>query len=217
MPLLFNNLTKQLEAEIDNYLDSVSKSGLIFFEGIKSYLKKDMKKFNSDFEDVSTLESNADDVRRSIKHKLYTYMLIPESRGDVLGLIETLDDVIDICEIVLKQISIEEPDIPDFLKEDFYELAEFSQKAVEQLVKAARAFFKEINLVNDYVNKVHFYEHEADDVEEMLKRKIFGSEKITEFSHRIHLRYFAEKIASVSDVAEDVAERLAVYAIKRRI
>ena len=217
MPLLFNNLTKQLETEIDNYLDSVSKSGLIFFEGIKSYLKKDMKKFNNDFEDVCTLESNADEVRRSIKHKLYTYMLIPESRGDVLGLIETLDDVIDICEIVLKQISIEEPNIPEFLKEDFYELAEFSQKTVEQLVKAARAFFKEINLVNDYVNKVHFYEHEADDVEEMLKRRIFGSEKITEFSHRIHMRYFAEKIASVSDVAEDVAERLAVYAIKRRI
>ena len=217
MPLLFNNLTKQLETEIDNYLDSVSKSGLIFFEGIKSYLKKDMDKFNNDFENISKLESNADDVRRSIKHKLYTYMLIPESRGDVLGLMETLDDIIDVCEIVLKQISIEEPNIPEFLKEDFYELAEFSQKTVEQLVKAARAFFKEINLVNDYVNKVHFYEHEADDVEEMLKRKIFGSEKITEFSHRIHMRYFAEKIASVSDVAEDVAERLAVYAIKRRI
>ena len=56
-----------------------------------------------------------------------------------------------------------------------------------------------------------------ENVEEMLKRKIFGSEEITEFSHRIHLRYFAEKIALVSDVAEDVAERLAVYAIKRRI
>lgn len=217
MPLLFNNLTKQLESEIDNYLGSVSKAGLIFFEGIKSYLKKDMDKFNKDFGDVSKLESNADEIRRSIKHKLYTYMLIPDSRGDVLGLIETLDDVIDVCEIVLKQISIEEPNIPDFLKEDFYELAEFSQKAVEQLVKATKAFFRDINLVNDYVNKVHFYEHEADDEEEQLKRKIFGSDKITEFSHRIHLRYFAEKMALVSDVAEGVAERLEVYAIKRKI
>lgn len=217
MSLIFNNLTKQLETEIDNYLDNVLKSGLIFLEGVKSYLKNDMEKFNKHFKDISQLESDADNVRRSIKHKLYTYMLIPESRGDVLGLIETLDDVIDICEIVLKQISIEEPNIPECLKEDFYELAEFSQKTVEQLVKATRAFFKEINIVNNYINKVHFYEHEADDVEEQLKRKIFGSNEITVFSHRIHMRYFADKIASVSDVAEDVAERLAVYAIKRRI
>jgi len=72
-------------------------------------------------------------------------------------------------------------------------------------------------MVSDYVNKVHFYEHEADDVEEHLKRRAFNSDEIKRFSHKVHMRYFAEKIAAVSDVAESVAERLSVYAIKRRI
>jgi len=71
--------------------------------------------------------------------------------------------------------------------------------------------------VNDYVNKVHFYEHEADDVEETLKRKAFDSNEITRLSRKVHMRYFAEKIALVSDIAEAVAERLSVYTIKRRI
>jgi uncharacterized protein Yka (UPF0111/DUF47 family) len=31
------------------------------------------------------------------------------------------------------------------------------------------------------------------------------------------MRYFAEKIAKVSDIAEEVAERLSVYAIKRKL
>jgi predicted phosphate transport protein (TIGR00153 family) len=217
MPFLFNNRTKQLETEIDKYLDSVLKAGLIFYEGVKHYLSNDKKAFQNDFDKISELETSADNIRREIKTKLYTYMLIPESRGDVLGLLETLDDVVDICEIVLKQLSIENPEMPDYLKEDFLELSEFSQKTVEELVKGARAFFKEINMVNDFVNKVHFYEHEADDVEEQLKRKIFGTDKIPRFSRKIHMRYFAEKIAAVSDVAEDVAERLAVYAIKRKI
>ena len=217
MPFIFNNRTKQLETQIDKYLDSVSKSGMIFYEGVKNYLSENYDKFENDFKSISKLETDADEIRRDIKTKLYTYMLIPESRGDVLGLLETLDDVIDVCEIVLKQLSIEQPKIPQFLKDDFLELAEFSQKAVDELVKGSRAFFKEINMVNDYVNKVHFYEHEADKVEEQLKRKVFGTDKIPRFSVKIHMRYFAEKMASVSDVAEDVSERLAVYAIKRRL
>jgi predicted phosphate transport protein (TIGR00153 family) len=144
-------------------------------------------------------------------------MLIPESRGDVLGLLETLDDVVDICEKVLEQFSIETPDIRDFLKSDFRELAELSASCVDEIVKAARCFFTDITMVSNYVNKVHFYEHEVDDLEEQLKRKAFSSGEIVRFSQKVHMRYFAEKIAKVSDVAQSVAERLSVYAIKRKI
>jgi len=112
---------------------------------------------------------------------------------------------------------LKKPEIPEFLKEDFLELTELSYKAMEELSKAARAFFTELKLVTTYVNKVHFYEHEADKVEKILKRKIFNNEKITDLATKISLRYYAEKIALVSDESEKVAERLAIYAIKRRI
>ncbi len=217
MPKFFNSKSKQLEGDIDGYLDRVTTAGLIFYEGVKAYINGKKDKFERNFKEISVLESDADNVRRDIKHKLYTYMLIPESRGDVLGLIETLDDIVDICEKVLEQFSIETPEIPEFLKSDFIELADLSSKAVEEVVKAARAFFREIGMVSNYVNKVHFYEHEADDVEEHLKRNAFNSKEIESFSQKVHMRYFAEKIAAVSDVAESVAERLSVYAIKRRI
>lgn len=217
MAKFFGNRAKQLEADIDSFLDRVSTAGLIFFEGVKAYVNGKEEKFNNNYNSITALETEADNVRRDIKHQLYAYMLIPESRGDVLGLIETLDDVVDICEKVIEQFSIETPDIPDFVKDDILELAELSAKTVEEVVKATRAFFREIGMVSDYINKVHFYEHEADDVEEQIKRKIFSSDKITKFSQKVHMRYFVEKIADVSDVAEQVGERLSVYAIKRRI
>lgn len=214
---IFGNKTKQLEADIEGYLDLVSQSGLIFNEGIKSYINGNMDNFDKHYKDITALESEADSVRRDIKHKLYTYMLIPESRGDVLGLLETLDDVVDICEKVIEQFSIETPEIRDFLSVDFVNLADKSASAVNEIVKAARAFFHDITMVSNYVNKVHFFEHEVDDLEEQLKRKAFNSEDIQRFSQKVHMRYFAEQIAKVSDVAQDVAERLSVYAIKRRI
>lgn len=214
---IFGNKTKQLEADIEGYLDLVSQSGLIFNEGIKSYINGNMDNFDKHYKDITALESEADSVRRDIKHKLYTYMLIPESRGDVLGLLETLDDVVDICEKVIEQFSIETPEIRDFLSVDFVNLADKSASAVNEIVKAARAFFHDITMVSNYVNKVHFFEHEVDDLEEQLKRKAFNSEDIQRFSQKVHMRYFAEQIAKVSDVAQDVAERLSVYAIKRKI
>ncbi|MCF7919250.1 MAG: DUF47 family protein [Candidatus Cloacimonetes bacterium] len=217
MKNMFTSVTRKLESDIDSYLDRVSSSGLVFLEGIKCYLNGNLARFEQYNEQMKKLETSADEKRREIKHQLYTYMLIPESRGDVLGLLETIDDVVDVCEKVLAQFSIEQPQIPPELTESYRELVSLSANALEELVKATRAFFKEIKLVNEYINKVHFYEHEADKVEEMIKYSAFRLPGFTEFSKRVHLRYFAEKIALVSDTAETVAERLAVYAIKRKL
>jgi uncharacterized protein len=214
---LFTNKVKVLETNIDAFLDEVCKAGLILVEGIKAYIRKNPERFEQCYKEISTLESRADTLRRDIKQKLYSNMLIPESRGDVLGLLETIDTVVDICEKVLEQLSIEQPIIPDGLEQDFIELSELSGKAVDSVVQGSRAFFTNIKMVNDFVNKVHFYEHEADQVEKNIKRKAFASEEIKQFSRKVHIRYFAEKVALVSDVAESVAERLAVYAIKRRM
>ncbi|MDZ7860290.1 MAG: DUF47 family protein [Candidatus Krumholzibacteriota bacterium] len=213
----FNNKSRALECDIDGYLDRVTTAGLIFNEGVKAYVTGKRDKFENKYKDITALESETDNVRRDIKHDLYSYMLIPESRGDVLGILETLDDIVDVCEKVLEKFSIETPKIHGFMKDDFLELADLSSKAVEEVVNGARAFFREIAMVSNYVNKVQFYEHEADDIEEQLKRKIFSSSEIEDFSHKIQLGYFAEKIAAVSDVSERVCERLSVYAIKRRI
>jgi uncharacterized protein Yka (UPF0111/DUF47 family) len=81
-----------------------------------------------------------------------------------------------------------------------------------------RAFFEEISQVNDYVNKVHFYEHQADKNEERLKRKIFSDQcEEIEIAYKLQLRYFIEEIAALSDQAEMVSEDVSVAAVKRRI
>jgi hypothetical protein len=41
------------------------------------------------------VESQGDVIRRKAESRLYSEKLIPESRGDVLGLIEATDDIID--------------------------------------------------------------------------------------------------------------------------
>lgn len=209
--------SKELEVKINQYLDIVNKSVLVFQRDVSRYIKKNFTEFEKNLNEIQELENGADDYQKDIKYKLYEYMLIPESRGDVLELLESIDNVVDLAKKVIIQLFIEKPDIPEMLEEDFLELTEQSVMAVDTLVKSMRAYFDEIVLVNNYVNKVHFYEHEADKVEERLLRKIFNSEEINSLSQKIHLRDISERIALLSDEAETISEVISVATIKRSI
>lgn len=211
------NRSQQVVGEIDSFWDAIGKAALVFRAGAHDYFENRRDRLKIRLEEIDSLENEADSLRRTIKHQLYSQMLIPESRGDVLGLLETSDNAIDRTKKILNALDIEKPEIPEFLKDDFIELADISASAMEEMGKAARAFFKDIKIINDIINKVYFYEHEADKLEEHIKRKAFESKEIEWLSHRIHLRYFAEKISTLSDDAEAVCERLTIYSIKRSI
>lgn len=213
----FFGKSRELEGEVEDYLETIQKSGLVFYEAIREYMTDESELFEKRVVEIKKIEQEADRLRRNIKHKLYSHMLIPDSRGDVLALLETLDDVVDASYKILQNFSIETPLIPAFLKPDFLKMAEYSEKTIDALVKASHAYFTNINAVNDYINRVFFFEHEIDDVEERIKRAAFSTDEIKAFSRRVHLRYFAGQIASLSDVAESVVDRLSVFVIKREI
>jgi len=214
MAILFKP-TKQLESQLDEYLDAVSEGGLVFIQGVKDYLKGDMESFKDRLIKIDKLEDNADSLRRSIENRLYTQTLIPEHRGDVLGLLESTDNVIDTMKETLIQFDIESPFIPEELNNEYIELTEMSVEAAEALVRAARAFFRDIKSVKDHLHKVYFYEKEADRLSDKIKRIVFKMD--IDLCMKFHLRYFALHIEQVSDQAEAVADRLAIYTIKRTI
>jgi len=66
-----------------------------------------------------------------------------------------------------------------------------------------------------YNHKVMLYEKEADIISSALKKEIFDSD--VELARKLHLREFVEQIDSIADMAEDVADRLAIYSIKRLV
>ncbi len=211
----FFGRANKLEKDIDKLLEKIKESAFIFSKGIEFYLKGNDDEFISSLEKVKHLESEVDNLRRSIEKELYQRALIPDHRGDVLGLLETLDDIIDTAEESLKRFEVELPEIPEKWHKDFLTLAEKSKDAAISCVDAASAFFKAVFEVKSHLNKVYHFEKEADRISRELKRKIFQSD--LRQSHKIHLRYFALSIETMSDKAEDVADRLAIYTIKREL
>lgn len=208
--------TKALENEIDDFLNKLSEGALAFRMGVQVYIAQGRTAaFEEKLYHVNTLENTADNLRRSIEIKLYSQTLIPESRGDVLGLLETLDSVLNLVEGALWAFFIERPEIPEAFRVDFVDLTDKVVQSVEALVQAARAFFRNIEAVPDHNHKVMFFEKEADKISTKLKLAIFDSD--LPLPNKSHLRYFVENIDNVADQAEDVADRLAIYTIKRTI
>jgi predicted phosphate transport protein (TIGR00153 family) len=207
--------TKLLESKIDEFLNHTSEVGLLFREALKNFLDGRVAEFEERRGKVSDLENHADELRREVERQLYIETLIPESRGDVLGLLEQTDDVINRVKLALMQVSVENPQIPAELGDGYLELADYGSRAVQELVMGARAFFRNTSAVPDYVHKVAFWEKEADKVAERLKRRIF--EMDIDLSQKIQLGNFVMHVDSVADQAEDVSERLSISTIKRSI
>jgi len=207
--------TKELENQIENYLDIVLQGGLCFKEGVKYYLREQLDDFEKRLSDLDRMESDGDELRRTIESSLYAQTLIPESRGDVLGLLESTDRVLNTMAETLLQFSVEIPDILPDLHQAYLDLTDASINAVEALVQAIRAYFRDITAVRDHINKVQFHENESDKISEKIKRQVFRSD--IRLSHKIHMRYFAYHIENIADEAEDVCDRLAIATIKRYI
>lgn len=208
--------TKTLENQIDQFLDKASEAGIVFEQGIECYLKSGMSEACEDrLRQLAELEYRCDDLRRSTETVLYTEMLIPDARGDVLSLLDAVDSLIDAFKSTLLGVTIEQPEIPEETKSGFADLTSTVVKCVEYTILATRAFFRDINVVRDHIHKIGFYESESDKTSIRLKEEIFRSE--LPFERKMHIRDYINALDIIADEAEDVGDHLSIYTIKRSL
>ena len=208
--------TKQLEREIDQFVDILSEVGLVFKSIVSLYLNNgNTDKFDEMVKQVSGMESKADKITKEVERTLYEETLIPDARSDVLRLLEHMDELIGMYQGNCYHFSIQKPDFPKDFHTDLINLSETAVSCVESLCLTARSFFRDMKSVRDNAHKVTFYEKESDTQFSSLARKIFDSD--LSLDQKMHLRYFVEKIDRICDQAEDIADEIQIYAIKRSI
>ena len=206
--------SKQLEQQIDQFVDILSEVGLVFKSIISMYLNNDnTDKFDEMVKQVSGMESKADKITKDVERTLFEESLIPDARSDVLRLLEHMDELIGMYQGNCYHFSIQKPNFPKELHKDLISLSETAVKCVESLCLTTRSFFRDIKSVSDNAHKVTFYEKESDKKFTSFVRKIFDSE--LHLDQKMHLRYFVEKIDRICDQAEDIADEIQIYAIKR--
>lgn len=209
--------TNKLIEDIDRYFSLMDQTVLVFKDGVRNFLYSNKDSFNENLTRLSTLESESAVLRREIENALYSQTALVRSRADIMRLFEKTRNIIDILNDSLFQFEIETPYIPKELNQEFMKLTEFSTLAVEAVIPAARAYFVAYDTVPDKISRTYFYEKEAVKYSQTIKRTVFHNMPSLKLSEKFHLRYFALHIENLAKAAENVADQLAVMAIRRTL
>jgi uncharacterized protein len=207
-----DNIQKMLEG----YFEQCDLCFQLFETALASYVEGGLGDvFSAAVEKTHKAESAADDLRREIELTLYGKALLPESRGDLLGLVESFDRLPNIVETILFTIKCQAVQIPPVLLPDYKRLADINLQAYYLLRKAVEALLDNPKATLHATKEVDDKESESDRVERELISRIFQSD--TDVGTKMLLKELVLLIGSVSDRAETTADRIGIIAIKRQI
>src|SRR6056297_2719506 len=161
-------------------------------------------------------ESEADSKRREMETEMYLGAFLPNFRGDLLGIAESIDIVANKAESTGDLIELENIDIPKEFISDLVVLARKSLETYKAVAEAAKAMFDDLDIANEEIKKTERLENEGDTLEKDLVRKLFRNEKI-ELAHKLQLQKLVKKIADIADQAENVSDRIQIVLFKRRV
>jgi predicted phosphate transport protein (TIGR00153 family) len=217
MMKIFKDRNKELEMELDLYLNCLQRGVNTFLEGVKSYLRNEDEIFIERTKLMIEQEKEADEHLVNLKYVLFRYNLIPDLSADILELVESMDDINDIAKGVLLDFQVIKPRIDPSLIDDYGHIAKKSKRAVETLIQAVRIYFTEFKTIEDYIIRVNLFESEVDMLTHNLKVKIFDDHLSGSLSEKMLLQDFAVQLAELSDLAEKIGSKLSVFRFKRSI
>jgi len=209
----YKNYQKELIDSINLFLNNIITINNIFENLMEEFFLKNYNKVENLTNEISNLESECDMLRRRIERKIYQETLIPEHRGDVLGLLENLDKIPGQLQGNAHRINTEKPEIYEELHDDFNRLIQNNTACINLLISGSKQYFINPKKTIEECLLVSSQESVGDKISTKLKNLIFNNTSL-ELSKKIHLRYFVENIDEVSNLAEDVADRLIISSFK---
>jgi uncharacterized protein Yka (UPF0111/DUF47 family) len=216
-PALFAN-TRSLELRIDELLDKVAEGGILFERGMVLLLERGLAPETEEkLHQLIQLKERCNQLRRRVVDTLYSEMLIPEFRGDVLRLLSNLYRLLDSIKNVFQDFLIEYSDVVSGQQSiaEAKELVAVVVQSVQAAVQGARAFFRNPEAVRDHINQIRVYESEADGITVRLKTALFASDR--PLDQKMLGRDALAVIDGLADLAEEISDELSILAIKRAL
>ena len=214
-------MRKQLRIQdlMCQYMDQWSACATSFGAAWETYLEHGCgEAFDFKVEQTHKAESLADDMRRQIEFELYSKALLPESRGDILGTLESVDRLLTDAEWVLYELKLQEMVIPEELRPPFGELVNVVVSVCEVVDQAIRVLFVQAGGVDDvrpFTEKIDTIESQSDHLERSLIRTIFKTKMGA--GRKVLLKGLVMLLGRVSDRAEHVSNRITLVSVKRRV
>ncbi len=194
----------------DNCFEMFEKAVGVFFDTGQGAA------FEAAVQKAHEAESAADDMRREIELTLYGKALLPDSRGDLLGLLESFDRMPNMAETVLFALRCQRIKLPADLMPQYKHLVEINLQSYYLCRRAVDALLSNPKVTLHATKEVDEKESESDRVEREMLCQVFDSDGY-DTGQKLLFKDLILLIGSISDRAEAVADRIGIVAIKRQI
>ncbi len=207
---------RQLETLIYDYLENLGVIQNHFIKAINLCLKEGV---SDDFcflmDQTHKFESRADDLRDQINELMYSRALIPESREDIMALLERVDQIPRFFEQILNMIRTQKISFPQFLILDIQALIRVSMDSCNLMAKQIEVMMKKKENVRALMSTIDQNESHCDHIERRIIIRLFESD-LDPFL-KLQLKELVIVLGEISDQADRVSKRVNIMAMKRRV
>ncbi len=180
--------------------------------------------FNDDWENaskiqqkISTVEKEADAIKRQIRINLPNSLFMPVDRGDLLELLTQQDKIANKTKDIAGLMLGRQLHIPQEVKDDFMryikrclDATELATKVIHELEDLLESGFrgKERQVVESMVKDLDIIEDDTDQIQIALRRNLYLRESEFNPIDAMFLYRVLDKIGDLADQAERVGSRL---------
>lgn len=185
-------------------------------ELIETYLRGEYGEVEKLAGQMKKTEGEADQLKHNIRSLISPSPKVSATRVDLLQVINLQDAVADGCERVAILLTLRRRPVPEEVKEDFRALAAEVVKTALKLgeitaglhssTRGSRRASKARTLLE--LEQVHELEHQADNAEQELMRKLFEMEDSLEPVSIFFLSKVCAELGRIADSAENAADTL---------
>ena len=210
--------TKKIVNLFEEHSDKVGLCLDRFVDTIKLYVEEgttaEVKELS---ENVHSLETEADSIRRDIIHLLIKEKyLLPNTRRDFLNLLEYLDKVADYAEAALDYVVLQAMDISEIGQDYLSQILELTVKQYNLLKEAISFLFDDIDKAYNYVTEIEEIESKIDTIERELISRLTQRDELS-YGLKGLYRDFITMIANISDVTEDAGDEIELIIAMRKV
>lgn len=207
-----NSVNDLLDKYVAEMRTCISASQDFFDKYLGGALGDDLKELERA---VRHSESRCDDIRVEIQALLTTGTFMPDFRSDIFNVIDTLDRVPNKIEDIVVFITIARVSLPEKYQAIFKEMIDVTEECVINLAEAVELILKDLSKATEKAEIVGNDESRVDKLEHTFYDMVFTDDSL-DTGQKLLLKRFGEGISSISDRAEDAADRIDLIALKRK-
>jgi len=209
---LFYRRERKVVDSIEEYIRKIVETVKYLMDISNSIKKGRLGDIVKIYNNIDTLETEADSMRRVISEELCKGTYFAHIREDLLNLVEEIDNIADYTKDSVKQLVITTPSW-DLLYFTFSipEMDNYIQsciKASEKLLESFRIFKENMEKAKPILQEIEDIEEEADELKTLIIKSIFREADRFKVLDVIQVKEMIDIMDNICDSAEDASDVL---------